>query len=290
MLQRIIGEDIELKSLLQPNLWQVKVDPAQIEQVIVNLAVNARDAMPKGGRLTIETANVVLDEGYTAGHLGAQPGEYVLLAVTDTGSGMTEEVKSRLFEPFFTTKEEGKGTGLGLATVYGIIKQSGGDIWVYSELGRGATFKIYLPRVQATAQPLNRIEVRGNMPRGSETILLVEDDPGVRDLARLVLHGQGYTLLEAMDTQEATLLFRRYSGPIHLVLTDVVMPGGNGRSLVEQLSQSQPNLKVLFMSGYTDNVIAQQGVLDSGVSFLQKPFSPITLARKVREILDRKQK
>jgi CheY-like chemotaxis protein len=216
----------------------VKADPAQVEQVIVNLAVNARDAMPNGGRLTIETASVVLDEHYAAGHLGAQPGDYILLAVTDTGVGMTEEVKTRLFEPFFTTKSEGKGTGLGLATVYGI------------------------------------------------TILLVEDDPEVRNLTRRVLHRQGYTLLEAADPQEALLLFSRYSGPIHLVLTDVVMPGMNGKSLVGQLSQIQPNLKALFISGYTDNVIAHHGVLDPHAAFLEKPFSPVKLARKVREVLD----
>ena len=288
MLCRIIGEDIELKTLLQPNLWSVKVDSAQIEQVIVNLVVNARDAMPDGGRIIVETANVTLDEGYTAGHLGVQPGQYILLAVSDTGIGMTDEIKARLFEPFFTTKPEGKGTGLGLATVYGIVKQSGGDIWVYSEVGQGTTFKIYLPRVETMAQPSLRPEVGTAMPKGKETILLVEDDPEVRALARLILHGQGYTLLEAGDGQEALNLFSRYSDPIHLILTDVIMPGMNGKTLIEQLSQTQPNVKILFMSGYTDNMIAQHGVLDPGLAFLQKPFSPVTLARKVREVLDQK--
>lgn len=288
MLQRIIGEDIELKTLLQPELWPVKVDPAQIEQVIVNLVVNARDAMPEGGRLIIETSNMMLEENDIARHLGVQPGGYVLLAVSDTGIGMTEEIKARIFEPFFTTKSEDKGTGLGLATVYGIVKQSGGDIWVYSEPGQGTTFKIYLPRAEKATQLLNRSETRTDMPKGSETILLVEDDPGVRELARLVLHGQGYSLLEAVDPQEAFLLFSSYSDPIHLVVTDVIMPGRNGKSLVGQLVQARPNLKVLFMSGYTDNVIAQHGVLDPTTAFLQKPFSAGALARKVREVLDQK--
>jgi signal transduction histidine kinase len=288
MLRRIIGEDIELKTILQPYLWSVKADPAQIEQVIVNLAVNARDAMPDGGRITIETTNTVLDESYTADHLNVKPGQYILLAVSDTGIGMTEEVKTHLFEPFFTTKEEGKGTGLGLATTYGIVKQSGGDIWVYSEVGQGSTFKIYLPRVEVAAKSVVSSEVEVTIPRGNETILLVEDDPEVRTLTRLILHGQGYTLLEAVNGQEALLLFSRYSGPIHLVLTDVIMPGLNGKALIQQLRQTQPQIKILFMSGYTDNVIAQHGVLDPGLAFLQKPFSPAILARKVREVLDRK--
>jgi signal transduction histidine kinase len=286
MLRRIIGEPIEVKTLLQPNLWSIKGDAAQLEQVIVNLAVNARDAMPNGGQLLIETTNVILDEGYTAGHLEVQPGEYVLLAVSDTGIGMTEEVKTHLFEPYFTTKEEGKGTGLGLAIVYGIVKQSGGEIWVYSELGQGTTFKIYLPRVEAVPQFLIHPEAGTALPRGTETVLLVEDDPEVRTLARLILHGQGYTLLEAENGQEALRLLSRYSGPIHLVLTDVIMPGMNGKTLIEKMSQVQSQSKALFMSGYTDNVMAQHGVLEPGLAFLQKPFGPTDLVCKVRQVLD----
>jgi signal transduction histidine kinase len=286
MLQPIIGENIELKILLKPALWSIKADPIQLEQVLLNLVVNARDAMPEGGKLTLETNNVILNENYTVGHLGVQPGNYVLLVVSDTGIGMSEAVKSHIFEPFFTTKEEGHGTGLGLATVYGIVRQSGGDIWVYSEEGQGTTFKIYLPSVEEAAQPLAPLEDGTEAPNGHETVLLVEDDPDVRDLTRRVLQGQGYILLEAQNAQEALLLSSRYSGFIHLVLTDVIMPGMNGKTLAERLNQSQPRLKVLFMSGYTDNMIAQHGVLEPGIAFLQKPFGPTILARKVREVLD----
>jgi signal transduction histidine kinase/DNA-binding response OmpR family regulator len=286
MLQRIIGEHIELKTSLAPGLWPVEVDPTQIGQVIVNLAVNAQDAMPKGGSLTIETANVVLDEDYVADHLGAEPGEYVLLSVSDTGIGMSREVKAHIFEPFFTTKERGRGTGLGLATVYGIVKQSGGHIWVYSEEEVGTTFKIYLPRAEGAARPLTRPEMREPLPGGEETILLVEDDAGVRDLARHVLQSQGYTLLEAENGQEALHLVARHPGVVHLLLTDVVMPGMSGRDLAEQLAQAHPNLKTLFMSGYADDMIAHHGVLDPGTPFLQKPFSLMALARKVRAVLD----
>jgi two-component system cell cycle sensor histidine kinase/response regulator CckA len=286
MLRRIIGENIKLKVVLTPELWLVKVDPAQIEQVIVNLAVNARDAMPDGGRLIIETSNIVLTEEYVANHLGAQPGKHVLLAISDTGVGMSEEEKACIFEPFFTTKEVGKGTGLGLATVFGIIKQSGGNIWVYSEEGHGSTFKIYLPRadepVRTTLPPKGEID----MPTGNETVLLVEDDTGVRDLARQVLQRQGYTLLEAKNGEEALELSAQYSGPIHLLLTDVIMPGMNGKTLADQLAQSHPDLKTLFMSGYTDNTIAHHGVLDPGATFLQKPFSSLTLTHQVRAVLD----
>jgi PAS domain S-box-containing protein len=286
ILPRIIGEHIEVKTSLDPDLGLIKADSYQIEQVIVNLAVNARDAMPQGGHLVIETANAVLDENFTATHLGVQPGDYILLSVSDTGSGMSEEVKAHLFEPFFTTKELGKGTGLGLATVYGIVKQNGGHIWVYSEVGLGATFKIYLPRVRDTELPSPQPKVAAEMPRGSETLLLVEDDMSVRELAQRVLEAQGYTVLVAPNGQAALELAGRHLAPIPLLLTDVVMPGMSGKVLAEQLVQTRPDLKVLFMSGYTDEAIAYHGILIPGVSLLQKPFSPINLARKVREVLN----
>jgi nitrogen-specific signal transduction histidine kinase/CheY-like chemotaxis protein len=286
MLQRIIGEDIELEVVLTPELWPVKVDPARIEQVIVNLAVNARDAMPDGGRLLIETGNIVLDDEYVANHMGTQPGKHILLAISDTGIGMTEEEKARIFEPFFTTKEVGKGTGLGLATVFGIVKQNGGNIWVYSEKGRGSAFKIYLPCADEPASTTSPSKVEVELPTGDETILLVEDDTGVRDLARQILQRQGYTLLEAKDGEEALELFAQYSGPIHLLLTDVIMPGMNGKTLADQLLQSHSDLKTLFMSGYTDNTIAHHGVLDPDVTFLQKPFTSLILTHQVRAVLD----
>jgi two-component system cell cycle sensor histidine kinase/response regulator CckA len=286
MLRRIIGEDVALRTMPAPGLWLTKADPVQVEQIILNLAVNARDAMPQGGKLTIETANVTLDEAYAAGHPGAQPGEYVLLTISDTGTGMGEEVKSHLFEPFFTTKELGRGTGLGLATVYGIVKQCGGDVQVYSEEGVGTTFKVYLPRVGPAAAPAAPAPVRPEMPAGRETVLLVEDDEGARELARRVLGSLGYTLLEARNGQEALRLAADYRDSIHLLLTDVVLPGMSGKALAEQLARSRPGLKTLFMSGYTDNAIAHHGVLDPGVAFLQKPFGPRELARKVRAVLD----
>jgi two-component system cell cycle sensor histidine kinase/response regulator CckA len=287
MLQRIIGEDVELKTSLAPGLWPVKVDPTQIEQVIVNLAINARDAMPTGGQLTIETANAALDKEYVADQAEAQPGEYVLLAVSDNGIGMTEEVQAHIFEPFFTTKDQGKGTGLGLATVFGIVKQSGGHIWVHSKKGTGTTFKIYLPRADDRAlPPLTSPEAARQLSIGDETILLVEDDPQVRDLARHVLQEQGYTLLVARDGLEALQMAALYAGPIHLLATDVVMPGMSGKSLAAQLAQTHAGLKILFMSGYTDDAIAHHGILSPGTTFLQKPFSPADLARKVRRVLD----
>jgi PAS domain S-box-containing protein len=286
MLRRIIGEDIELKTVLAPGLGSVKSDLAQIEQVIVNLAVNARDAMPHGGRLTIETSNVVLDEEYAAVHLGTQPGEHVLLAISDTGVGMSEEVKARIFEPFFTTKEPGKGTGLGLATIFGIVKQSGGSIWVYSEEGHGTTFKIYLPRAQEDAQAVAPQRAMTDMPSGNESILLVEDDGGVRDVARRILQGLGYLVLEAQNGQEALLVSTHHPGTVHLLLTDVIMPGISGKVLAEQLVRSRPELKVIFMSGYSDEAIVHHGVLEIGAAFLQKPFSPAMLAQKVRQVLD----
>jgi len=254
--------------------------------VIINLAVNARDAMPDGGRLTIETSNAVLDMDYAARHLGSQPGEHVLLAISDTGTGMSEEIQAHIFEPFFTTKEVGKGTGLGLATVFGIIKQSGGNIWVYSEEGQGTTFKIYLPRVREAAQTMSKSTDEIYLPPGDETILLVEDDAGVRDLAKQILQVQGYNLLEATNGEQALQLVAAHDGPIHLLLTDVVMPGISGKALVRQLLQDKPEIKVLYMSGYTENVVAHHGILEEGVIFIQKPFNAVTLTRQIRTVLD----
>ena len=288
MLQRVIGEHIELTTHVAPDLWPVKVDATQMEQVIVNLAVNARDAMPQGGRLTIEVANVVLDHEYVGGHLQAQPGEHVLLVISDTGIGMTPEVKAHLFEPFFTTKGQGKGTGLGLAIVYGIVKQNGGNIWVYSEEGLGTTFKIYLPRAdtESAAQSAARTEVREPSPNGNETILLVEDNDSVRDLARLVLRRQGYQVLSAADGQEALDVAADYSGRIHLLLSDLVLPGITAAWLSQRLGQLHPGLKTLFMSGYTDDMVARCNGSETTFAFLQKPFSSLELARKVRAVLD----
>jgi len=286
MLRRVIGEHIDLALALKPGLGRVKVDPGQIEQVIMNLAVNARDAMPKGGRLTIETTDVELNQDYVRGHVGARPGAHVMLAVSDTGCGMDKETQARIFEPFFTTKEKGKGTGLGLATVYGIVKQSGGSIWVYSEPGRGTTFKIYLPRVEGPAEGTKPGPDSLSTPRGSETILLVEDEAGVRELVRRILVAHGYTLLTAGRGDEAFQVCGRHEGPIHLLMTDVVMPGMSGRTLADRLTALYPNVKVLYMSGYTDAAIARNGELEEGAMFLQKPFTPQALACKVREVLD----
>lgn len=288
MLRRLIGEDIELVTVLDPALGRVEVDPGQMQQVILNLAVNARDAMPQGGKLTIETRNVELDETYAQRRAMVQPGPYVMLAISDTGVGMDEETQSHIFEPFFTTKEVGKGTGLGLATVYGIVKQSGGYIWVYSEEGQGTTFKIYLPRVEEEAEgmPLHGGE-SGYLPRGRETVLLVEDEPGVRGLTGRVLSRQGYRVLEASNGEEALRVAREHAGePIDLLVTDVVMPLMGGKTLAERLKAMHPGIRVLYMSGYTDNVVVHHGILDRGVAFLQKPFGPEALARKVREMLD----
>jgi PAS domain S-box-containing protein len=287
MLRRIIGENTQMETMLEPNLWPVKVDPTQIEQVIVNLAVNARDAMPEGGRLAIETANVVLDNEYVADHLDTQPGNYVLLAVSDTGSGMSKEVQERLFEPFFTTKEKGKGSGLGLATVFGIVKQSGGHIWVYSEEGMGTTFKIYLPKSkEVTTDSVYQDDQINVLPSGTETVLLVEDDPAVREVAAYTLRQQGYTVLEATNGQEALHLVSECNEEIHLLLTDVVMPEMNGKVLADQIQSVRPNIKALFTSGYTDDAIVQHGVLKPDIAFISKPFLPSALARKVRETLD----
>ncbi len=286
MLRRLIGEDIDLVTLCREGLGRVKADPGQIEQVIMNLAVNARDAMPRGGKLTLETADVELDENYTRNHVAVRPGRYVMLAVSDTGLGMDAETQAHIFEPFFTTKEQGKGTGLGLATVYGIVKQSGGNVWVYSESGRGTTFKIYLPRVDELADSASAATGQRQVPRGSETVLLVEDEDAVRALVRDVLESSGYNVLEANGATQALLISERYAKPIHVMLTDVVMPQMGGRELAARIASRHPETKVLYMSGYTDNAIVHHGVLDADTPFLQKPFAPDAVARKVREVLD----
>ncbi len=286
MLRRLIGEHIDLRAVLEPNLGSVKADPGQIEQIILNLAVNARDSMAEGGKLTIETDNVYLGEEYVKNHVGAQAGPHVMLAVSDTGSGMDQKTQARIFEPFFTTKELGKGTGLGLSTVYGIVKQSGGNIWVYSEVGRGTTFKVYLPRVDEGAQQYKRSSHLDEIFQGTETILLVEDEEMLRKLAQQTLRMYGYQVLDAADGKSAISLCLQHKGPIHLALTDVIMPGLSGREVANRLLELRPEMRVLFMSGYTDDAIVHQGALEEAANFIQKPFAPDSLARKVREVLD----
>jgi PAS domain S-box-containing protein len=289
MLTRMIGEDIDLVMTPGKSLWAVRADAGQIEQVIMNLAVNARDAMPSGGKLTIETANITLDEEYARVHAPLHAGDYVMVSISDTGAGMDSETQSHIFEPFFTTKGT-KGTGLGLSTVYGIVKQSGGYIWVYSELGRGTTFKIYLPRVPSIEEPaVHTIAAPALFQKvepGTETILLVEDEANLRYLARQYLEKQGYRVIEAADGAVAMQIAVAHEGVIHLLLTDVIMPGMNGRELAQRISEIRPNVKVLYMSGYTENVIGQDGTLDAGVRLLQKPFNLRDLKSKVREVLD----
>ncbi len=288
MLTRMIGEDIDLVMVPGPNLWSVRADAGQIDQVIMNLAVNARDAMASGGKLTIETSNVTLDQDYARSHAPLPAGDYVMVAISDTGEGMDNETQSHIFEPFFTTKGP-KGTGLGLSTVYGIVKQSGGYIWVRSELGRGTTFKIYLPRVPSTGQAVAHVaapvEYRRVEP-GTETILLVEDEANLRYLARQYLEKQGYKVIEAADGAVAMQIAVAHDKLIHLLLTDVIMPGMNGRELAQRICEIRPNVKVLYMSGYTENVIGHDGMLDAGVRLLQKPFTLRDLKSKVREVLD----
>src|SRR5215471_8972988 len=288
MLTRMIGEDIDLVMTPGADLWSVRADSGQIEQVIMNLAVNARDAMPSGGKLTIETANTALDEEYARFHAPLRPGDYVMFSISDTGAGMDQETQSHIFEPFFTTKGP-KGTGLGLSTVYGIVKQSGGYIWVYSEIGKGTTFKIYLPRVASATETAAQVTAPVKFQRvdpGTETILLVEDEANLRYLARQYLEKQGYKVIEAADGAVAMQIAVAHEAVIHLLLTDVIMPGMNGRELAQRISEIRPNVKVLYMSGYTENVIGHNGTLDAGVRLLQKPFNLRDLKHKVREVLD----
>ena len=285
MLSRLIGEDIQVAFKLDPALGTVRADAGQIEQVIMNLAVNARDAMPKGGHLSIETANVELDETYSQSHVPVLPGSHVMLAVSDTGIGMDEATRSRIFEPFFTTKEKGRGTGLGLSTVYGIVKQSGGYVWVYTEPGRGTTFKVYLPRVNVPPDPPVAPEALARPSTGTETVLLVEDEEAVRTLAKRTLEAKGYRVLEAADGGEAVEIAGREA--IDLLLTDMVLPGMGGGEIAARIHEIQPNAKVLYTSGYTDDVIVRRGLMERGSAFLEKPFTPTILARKVREVLDR---
>ncbi len=287
MLRRLIGEHIELATALAPSLARVRADASQLEQVILNLAINARDAMPTGGRLSIETANVELDESYALSHVAVRPGKYVLLAVSDTGTGMDEETKTHLFEPFFTTKDRTKGTGLGLATVYGIVKQSNGYIWVYSEKGHGSTFKVYLPVAGRIVHAERSSQPGSRPPRGTEMLLVVEDEASVRQLTKILLEKAGYRVLIAANAQEAAELFQRHGDSIALLITDVVMPGPSGPALLRHLSEQRSGLKVLYMSGYADDAVPAQGALDPDAVFLQKPFTADRLVHKVREALER---
>jgi PAS domain S-box-containing protein len=286
ILRRAIGEDVELVTRLAPDLGPVLADIGHLEQALMNLAVNARDAMPTGGTLTIETADVEHDPDYARDRGAAAVRWFVMLAVSDTGCGMDQATQARIFEPFFTTKAPGKGTGLGLATVYGIVQQAGGFIWVYSEPGHGTTFKLYLPQANATAEGMTAGPGAAHVPRGTETVLLVEDAAAVRAVSKQVLERQGYTVLEAPNGEAALRLAQHHDGPIHLLLTDVVMPLLSGRQLAEQLARARPGVKVLYTSGYTDDSVVRHGVLEAGTAYLQKPFSPESLARKVREVLD----
>jgi len=287
MLQRLIGEDIELITITPPDLCNVKADPVQIEQIILNLAVNARDAMPDGGKLIIETANITLDKAYCKlGKVSISPGKYVMLATSDTGQGMSDEVKTKVFEPFFTTKENDKGTGLGLSTVYGIVKQSGGDILVYSEKGNGTTFKIYLPFVEGTVNKPLKSKKISQLPKGKETILLVEDEEEVRNLTARMLKKQGYKVLEANEGKSALSFSEQYEGTIDLLVTDVIMPNMNGKALADQLTARRTDIKVLFVSGHIDSMITHHGILKPGVEFLQKPYTVETLSNKIRSVFN----
>jgi two-component system cell cycle sensor histidine kinase/response regulator CckA len=285
MLRRLLGEDVDLVLQTAPKLGRIRVDRGSIEQVIMNLVMNARDAMPTGGKLTMQTADVELDERYAKAHLGVNPGPHVMLAMIDTGIGMDKATQARIFEPFFTTKGKDKGTGLGLSTAFGIVQQSGGSIWLYSEIGRGTTFKIYLPRAHG-ALDSTRPPADPTTLRGSETILLVEDEDQVRTVARGILRKSGYEVIEARSGEEALVLAERHGGPIQLLLSDVVMPQMSGPDLAKQLARTRPQIKVLFMSGYTDDSVIRHGVLQADVAFLQKPITPDLLTRKVRAVMD----
>jgi len=287
MLRRLIGEDVQIVMSLAPEAGNIRCDPHHIEQAIVNLAVNARDAMPGGGRLTIETCNVQIDDTYVKTHMGVTPGEFVMVAVSDTGQGMDPVTRQNVFEPFFTTKARGKGTGLGLATVYGMVKQCGGDIWVYSEPGQGTTFKLYFPRVTDASTVVVTKEPEHPKPVGGGTLLLVEDETQVRDLTARMLKDLGYTVLAAATGEEAIALARQQAGKLSLLITDVVMPNMSGKQVADALSAQQPGMRVLYLSGYTENTVIHHGVLDSNVEFLAKPFTREALAQKVNDILSR---
>ena len=286
MLRPLIGEDVELVTLLDPSLGKLRADPAQVDQIIMNLAVNARDAMPHGGRLILQTSNADLDEAYASKHATVKPGHYVMLAVSDNGTGMDKQTQEQIFEPFFTTKEKGQGTGLGLSMVYGIVKQSGGYIWVYSELGQGTTFKIYLPRMDEDVADASAEPVLRPASTGQEIVLVVEDEGMLRELFCEFLRESGYTVLAAGTGEEAVEISSRHQGPIHLLLTDAVMPGIRGRELAHSLEQRRPDMKVLFVSGYTDDSVLRSGLVQPGTAFLQKPFSRGALTRKVRAVLN----
>ena len=286
MLRQLIGENIDLRIVCAPNLPPIRADLSQLDSALANLVINARDAMPRGGRLTIETADVTLDDDYCARHVGVRPGRYARLSVSDNGIGMPQEIQTRIFEPFFTTKEPGKGSGLGLSTVYGIVKQSGGNIWVYSEEGLGSTFKMYLPVDVGEHGVPGQIEpARGHWSKGTETVLLVEDAPMIRRLAREIMMRAGYTVIEAGDAEQA-LSLAGTQGHIDVLLTDLIMPGPSGVELAEQLRAARSGIRVLYMSGYTDNAIVRNGMLGASEAFLQKPFTPEELLRKLRHVIE----